>query len=55
MTEITMIIEKLEFSGNIDRDELEMLGEFIDSLIKTEYTALSPIKKLWYRYIRAII
>lgn len=55
MTEITMIIEKLEFSGNIDRDELEMLGEFIDSLIKTEYTALSPIKKLWYHYIRAII
>lgn len=55
MTEITEMIEKLEFSGGIDRDELGALGEFVDSLIKTEYTALSPIKKLWYRYIRAII
>lgn len=55
MTEITEIMEELEFSGEIGRDGLEDLGEFAESLIKTEYSALSIPKKLWYRYVRAVM
>lgn len=55
MTEITEIMEELEFSGEISREGLEGLGEFAESLIKTEYSALSIPKKLWYRYVRAVM
>lgn len=55
MTEITEIMEELEFSGEISREGLERLGEFAESLIKTEYSALSIPKKLWYRYVRAVM
>lgn len=55
MAEITETIEELEFSGEISRDGLEKLGEFAESLTKTEYSALSIPKKLWYRYVRAIM
>lgn len=54
-TGITAIIEQAEFSGKIESEKLTMLGQFIKSFEKAEYGGLSFAKKLWYRYIRAII
>ncbi|MGM9680930.1 MAG: transglutaminase domain-containing protein [Eubacteriales bacterium] len=50
-TEVTAILEKREFGGHITRDELAVMGEFLESLMQVEYRALSLHKKLWYRYI----
>ncbi len=52
---VTEIIEKREFSGNVSRDELIVLGEFAAALEKIEYPHLSAAKKIKYRYLFAVI
>lgn len=54
-TEVTHILEKREFLGQIDRAELSVLGEFLESIERVEYPALAVRKKLYYRYIRCVI
>ncbi|MGM9636594.1 MAG: transglutaminase domain-containing protein [Eubacteriales bacterium] len=54
-TEVTVILEKREFGGHITRDELAIMGEFLDSLMQIEYKALPIHKKIWFRYIRCQI
>lgn len=54
-TEVTVILEKREFGGHITRDELAIMGEFLDSLMQVEYKALPVHKKVWFRYIRCKI
>lgn len=50
-TEVTAILEKREFGGHITRDELAVMGEFLDSLMQVEYRTLPLYKKIWYRYL----
>lgn len=50
-TQVTVILEKREFGGHINRDELAVMGEFLDSLMQVEYKALPIHKKVLYRYI----
>jgi transglutaminase-like putative cysteine protease len=54
-TEVTEILEKREFASSLTREEISVLGEFLDSLLKTEYKSLSLPKKIWYRYLRRMI
>ena len=55
MTEISALISKQEFGNGVTREELDVMGTYLQERIKVEYKALSPIKKLWYRYIKYMI
>ena len=54
-TAITVLLEKQEFGGDLTREELSTLGEYLRELTASEYRALNPFKKIWYRYIRFMI
>lgn len=55
MVEISELISKQEFGNGVTREELDVLGTYLQERIKVEYKALSPIKKIWYRYIKYMI
>ena len=55
MTEISALISKQEFGNGVTREELDVMGTYLQERIKVEYKALSPFKKLWYRYIKYMI
>ena len=55
MTEISALISKQEFGNGVTREELDVMGTYLQERIKVEYRALSPFKKLWYRYIKYMI
>lgn len=55
MSEISALISKQEFGNGVTREELDVLGTYLQERIKVEYKALSPFKKLWYRYIKYMI
>lgn len=55
MSEISALISKQEFGNGVSREELDVLGTYLQERIKIEYKALSPIKKIWYRYIKYMI
>ena len=55
MEEISALICKQEFGNGITREELDVLGSYLDERLKMEYRALSPVKKIWYRYFKFMI
>lgn len=55
MEEISALICKQEFGNGVTREELDVLGSYLDERLKMEYRALSPVKKIWYRYFKFMI
>ena len=54
-SQVMVLIQKHEFGRALNRQELEVLGTYLSSLIDSEYPHLNPLKKIWYRYIRFMI
>lgn len=54
-TEIMPYIQKQEFGGSVDKEEVAAVADYLNALWKDVYKSGSFFKQFWYRYIKCQI
>ncbi len=50
--DILTVMMYAEFGTQLEQGDLWTLGDFLGRLVPSVYSSLSPVKKLWWRYIK---